>query len=127
METNKIHAGDNAADLSNRRHSSNPSSGATTLAWLAASLFILFGVTFELGTLGWGPHSNLIFWLIWVIGRNVWIVLVDLAPPEINVFAKIWPLVIAGLGAAMLLITEQWSQLNSTLLTGSGRRKDHAN
>jgi hypothetical protein len=111
METNQIHRAEHPPAISQIRRSSNPSSPIATLAWLAACLLILLGVAFELGMLGFGPYNSNNLWMFSAIGRNVWIMLSNLAVPELRDIARMWPLMLVSLGSAILLIARRWSRV----------------
>jgi hypothetical protein len=126
METNQIHRAEHLPAISQIRRSSNPSSPIATLAWLAACLLILLGVAFELGMLGFGPYNSNNLWMFSAIGRNVWIMLSNLAVPELRDIARMWPLMLVSLGSAILLIARRWSRFDSMTVESSGRKENHA-
>jgi hypothetical protein len=127
METNQIHRADQTETNSPGRFSTNPSFPAATLSWLSACLLILLGVAFELGMLGFGPYNSTGVWLLTVIGKNAWVMVANLAAPELGGLAKIWPLVLVSLGSAILLIARGWNRFNSIAAKSSGRKENHAN
>jgi len=77
--------------------------------------------------LGFGPYNSSDVWLFSVIGKNMWIVLTNLALPELREIVRIWPLVLVSLGSAILLIGRRWSDFNSSAAANSGRNEDDAN
>ena len=127
METNEIHRAEQYAANSHCRISTNRSAPTATISWIAACLLILLGVAFELGMLGFGPYNSSDVWLFSVIGKNMWIVLTNLALPELREIVRIWPLVLVSLGSAILLIGRRWSDFNSSAAANSGRNEDDAN
>jgi hypothetical protein len=127
METNQIHRAEQTGANSPSRRSANPSSPMASLSWLVASLLILLGVAFELGMLGFGPYNSSDVWLFFVIGKNVWIALSNLAVPELRDIVRVWPLMLVSLGSAILLIARRWNRYDSIAANGAGRKENHAN
>jgi hypothetical protein len=127
METNQIHRAEQTAANSHGRRSTVPSFPMATLSWLAACLLIFLGAAFELGMLGFGPYNSTGVWLLAVIGRNAWIMLSDVAVPELRELARVWPLMLVSLGSAILLIARHLTRSDSMLANASGREENHAN
>jgi hypothetical protein len=127
METNQIHRADETlADL-RRICSTSPSFPITNFAWLVACLLILLGAAFELGMLGFGPYNSSGVWLLSVIGQNGWIMLADLAVPQLRELAKIWPLVLVSLGSAIILIARRWNRSDIAVAGGPVTKENNGN
>lgn len=124
METNQFHRGEKIAASAHRRHSFSP---ITTLAWLGACLLILLGVAFELGMLGFGPYNSSGVWLLFAIVKNGWIMLADLAVPELLELTKIWPLILVSLGSAILLAMKYRNRLDLIDAESAAPKENHGN
>jgi hypothetical protein len=126
MEINPVHRAEPVAANLLGRHSPISSFPTTTFAWLAACLLILLGAAFELGMLGVGPYNSSGVLLLSIVGKNAWIMLTDLAFPQLRELVKIWPLILVVIGASILFVAQRWNQFES-IAARSGRENSHAN
>ena len=99
---------------------------STPLAWLIAALLILLGTAFELGMLGFGPYNRSGFWLISVLGKNVWMAIADLAGPQMLNFLSTWPIALVTLGFSILMVSRRRNRFDSSSSAGSQGRTRHA-
>jgi hypothetical protein len=124
METNQFQRTKKTMTGSRHGHSTGP---ITTFSWIAACLLILLGVAFELGMLGFGPYNSSGAWLFSVIGKNGWIMLADLAVPELRELAKIWPLMLITVGSAILLVIRRQTHFNFAAASNSMSKENNGN
>src|ERR1700727_658215 len=126
METSPAHGAQSGVEIFAGGHSARRLFPITAFSWLAASLLILLGAAFELGMLGFGPYNSSGVLLLFVVGKNAWAILAELAFPELREFVKIWPLVLVVLGASILFVAQCWNRFESVAVS-SGRKENHAN
>jgi hypothetical protein len=124
METSQIHRAEKTVVGSRPRQSTAP---ITTFAWLSACLLILLGAAFELGMLGFGPYNSSGVWLFSVVGKNGWIMLANLAVPELRELAKVWPLMLITIGSAILLVVRRRNHLDLAAASDSMSKENNAN
>jgi hypothetical protein len=127
METNQFHRTEPTVPDSHVRRSLSASSATSTLAVIAACLLILLGVAFELGMLGFGPYNSTDVWVLSLIGKNGWVMLANLAVPQLREMAKIWPLMLVILGSAIFLISRHFNRFDPVASTSSVTKENNGN
>ena len=74
----------------------------------AASLLILLGIAFQFGELGYGHLRLDNLWLFSMMLADIWNILsVRLNIPSAAEVLRYWPLILVGLGLAILLATQE--------------------
>jgi hypothetical protein len=73
-----------------------------------AALLILLGIAFQLGELGYGHLRLDNLWLFSMMLADIWNILsVRLNIPSTAEVLRYWPLILVGLGLAILLATQE--------------------
>lgn len=73
-----------------------------------ATLLILLGVVFQLGELGYGHLGLDNLWFFSIMFTDIWNILsMRLNIPNLADLLRYWPLVLVGLGLAILLATHE--------------------
>ena len=75
---------------------------------VGAAVLILLGVAFQLGELGYGHLRVDNFWLFSMMVGDIWNILsMRLNLPSAAEVLRYWPLILVGLGLAILLATQE--------------------
>jgi hypothetical protein len=73
-----------------------------------ATLLILLGIVFQLGELGYGHFRLDNIWLFSMMVTDIWNILsMHLNVPSAAELLRYWPLILVGLGLAILLATRE--------------------
>ena len=81
---------------------------ATRTPVAGAALLILLGIAFQLGELGYGHLRLDNLWLFSMMLGDIWNILsVRLNIPNAGEVLRYWPLILVGLGLAILLATQE--------------------
>jgi hypothetical protein len=84
-----------------------------------ATLLILLGIVFQLGELGYGHLQSGNLWFFSTMLTDIWNILsLRLDVPALGELLHYWPLVLVGLGLAILLATHE----NRSLRARKGNR-----
>jgi hypothetical protein len=106
---NKDWAGDENMTKANRQFSMVATFGGAGLPEVGATLLILLGIIFQLGELGYGHlglGNNL--WFFSIMLTDIWNILsMRLNIPAVADLLRYWPLILVGLGLAILLATHE--------------------
>lgn len=93
----------------NRQFSMAATFGGAGLPEVGATLLILLGIIFQLGELGYGHlglGNNL--WFFSIVLSDIWNILsLRLNIPAVADLLRYWPLILVGLGLAILLATRE--------------------
>ncbi len=74
----------------------------------SAAVLILLGIAFQLGELGYGHLRLDNLWLFSMMLADIWNILsVRLNIPDAGEVLRYWPLILVGLGLAILLATQE--------------------
>ena len=75
----------------------------------SAAVLILLGIAFQLGELGYGHLRLDNLWLFSMMLADIWNILsVRLNIPDAGEVLRYWPLILVGLGLAILLATQEY-------------------
>ncbi len=88
------------------RGSSAQMNSGSALLLVSSALMILVGIAFQAGELGFGHLRVDNLWLVSVVASDLWnLVAARLGGPTVAEALRYWPLVLVGLGMAILLAT----------------------
>ena len=74
----------------------------------SAAVLILLGIAFQLGELGYGHFDPRNYWLFSVFASGIWNMLaLRLDGPGVRDLIQFWPLILVGIGFAVLLVARK--------------------
>jgi hypothetical protein len=89
-----------------------------------AGLLILVGLVLQLGALGYGHVQPGNIWIASTVAGSVWSMLIaQLDSPGVQALATFWPLLLVGMGLALLLVTRR--EESQRALSPSRERQSH--
>jgi hypothetical protein len=90
------------------RQSSTQSISGSGLLLVGSALMILVGIVFQAGELGFGHLRVGNLWLFSVVASDLWNLLsTHLGGPTVSEVLRFWPLILVGLGMAIVLATQE--------------------
>jgi hypothetical protein len=105
---NKNRAGDENMTNANRQSLVAATVDGVRFPEAGATLLILLGVVFQLGELGYGHLGLGNLWFFSIMFTDIWNILsMRLNIPNLADLLHYWPLVLVGLGLAILLATHE--------------------
>jgi hypothetical protein len=108
VDSKQVPAGENIMANANRQFPIEAGvSGAAVMA-AGATALILLGVVFQLGELGYGHFDPRNYWLFSVFASGIWNMLaLRLDGPGVRDMIQFWPLILVGIGLAVLLVARK--------------------
>jgi hypothetical protein len=108
MNGNAIRIGENTMTSTNGDAPMNSLFSTARISVVGAGLLILLGIAFQLGELGYGHLRMDNFWLFSMMVGDIWNILsMRLNLPSAAEVLRYWPLILVGLGLAILLATQE--------------------
>jgi hypothetical protein len=108
MSSNEIRFGDETMTSTNGQSRVTSFLSGAQIPMAGAALLILLGIVFQLGELGYGHFRLDNLWLFSMMLADIWNILsVRLNIPSAAEVLRYWPLVLVGLGLAILLATQE--------------------
>jgi hypothetical protein len=118
-DRNKLQAGDEQMTNANGQSSMTSTLEGVRFPEAGATLLILLGIVFQLGELGYGHLQSGNLWFFSTMLTDIWNILsLRLDVPGLGELLRYWPLVLVGLGLAILLATHE----NRSLRARKGNR-----
>jgi hypothetical protein len=118
-DRNKLQAGDEQMTNANGQSSMTSTFEGVRFPEAGATLLILLGIVFQLGELGYGHLQSGNLWFFSTMLTDIWNILsLRLDVPGLGELLRYWPLVLVGLGLAILLATHE----NRSLRARKGNR-----
>jgi hypothetical protein len=108
MNGNAIRIGDNTMTSANGHSPMISLFSSARIPVAGAALLILLGIAFQLGELGYGHLRLDNLWLFSMMVGDIWNILsMRLNLPSLAEVLRYWPLILVGLGLAILLATQE--------------------
>jgi hypothetical protein len=108
MNGNELRLGDQTMTSTNGQSPMTSLISSARIPVAGASLLILLGIAFQLGELGYGHLRLDNLWLFSMMLGDIWNILsVRLNIPSAGEVLRYWPLILVGLGLAILLATQE--------------------
>jgi hypothetical protein len=108
MNGNAIRIGDETMTSTNGQSPMTSLISSARIPVAGAALLILLGIVFQLGELGYGHLRWDNLWLFSMMLANIWNILsMRLNLPSAGEVLRYWPLILVGLGLAILLATQE--------------------
>jgi hypothetical protein len=108
MSSNDFRFGDETMTSTNGQSPVSSLISVTRIPVISAALLILLGIAFQLGELGYGHLRLDNLWLFSMMVGDIWNILsMRLNLPNAGELLRYWPLILVGLGLAILLATQE--------------------
>jgi hypothetical protein len=108
MNGNAIRIGDKTMTSANGPSPMTSLFSSARIPVAGAALLILLGIAFQLGELGYGHLRLDNLWLFSMMVGDIWNILsMRLNLPDATEVLRYWPLILVGLGLAILLATQE--------------------
>jgi hypothetical protein len=108
MNGNALRTGDETMTSTNGQSPMTSVISSARIPVAGATLLILLGIAFQLGELGFGHIRVDNLWLFSMMLADIWNILsVRLNIPSAGEVLRYWPLLLVGLGLAILLATQE--------------------
>jgi hypothetical protein len=108
MNGNGIRIGDETMTSTNGQSPTTSLISSARIPVAGAVLLILLGIVFQLGELGYGHLRLDNLWLFSMMLADIWNILsMRLNLPSAGEVLRYWPLILVGLGLAILLATQE--------------------
>jgi hypothetical protein len=108
MNGNALRIGDETMTSTNRQSPMTSLISTARIPVAGAALLILLGLAFQLGELGFGHVRVDNLWLFSMMLGDIWNILsMRLNLPSAGEVLRYWPLILVGLGLAILLATQE--------------------
>jgi hypothetical protein len=108
MNGNAIRIGDNTMTSTNGQSSMTSMISSARIPAAGATLLILLGIVLQLGELGYSHLRLDNLWLFSMMVGDIWNILsMRLNLPSSGEVLRYWPLILVGLGLAILLATQE--------------------
>jgi hypothetical protein len=108
MNGNALRTGDETMTSTNGQSPMTSMISSARIPMVGATLLILLGIVFQLGELGYGHLRLDNLWLFSMMLGDIWNILsMRLNLPNAGEVLRYWPLILVGLGLAILLATQE--------------------
>jgi hypothetical protein len=108
MNGNAIRIGDKTMTRTNGQSSITSLFSSARIPVAGAAVLILLGIAFQFGELGYGHLRLDNLWLFSMMVGDIWNILsMRLNLPSAAEVLRYWPLILVGLGLAILLATQE--------------------